>query len=86
MIMSEQENNVFRVGDVVTLKLDPEFRAVIQYFCRDMGNGFTFESAQWIEKENVSLSAHLSFFDSDNKIQTRTIPIFHLKALPESNL
>jgi hypothetical protein len=84
--MSEQENNVFRVGDVVTLKLDPEFRAVIQFLGRENGNTFEFASIDCVEEDDVFLSARLSFFDRDNKIQTRTIPIFHLKAVLESNL
>jgi hypothetical protein len=53
---------------------------------RDNGNAFEFASEDWVEKDNVFLSARLSFFDSNNKIQTRTIPIFHLKAVQESNL
>ena len=83
--MSEQENNVFRVGDVVTLKMNPEFRAIIQYFGKPKGNGMDYESIKCLEKDHPFLWAHISRLEDDGKIQTLNVPVVHLKSFEVSN-
>lgn len=84
--MPDQENNVFRIGDVVTLKLNPEFRAVIQHFGTPFGNGsFKIEYGSWVKKDSPNAWSSLSRLDSDNKIITLQVPVVHLKLVEESN-
>ena len=83
--MQDQENNVFRIGDVVTLKLNPEFRAVIQYFCSPKGNSFEVSFEKSIENDSLFMWANLSWLDSDNKILALQVPVIHLKHVEESN-
>lgn len=83
--MPDQENNIFRVGDVVTLKLNPEFRAVIQYFCSPKGNYFDPSLGKSIENDSLFMWANLSRLDSDDKILTLQVPVVHLKLVEESN-
>lgn len=82
--MPDQENNVFRIGDVVTLKLKPEFRAVIQYFCKPRGSYFDVDPIKSVDKESYFSWVSLSSLDSDNKIHTLYVPVIHLKSIEES--
>ncbi len=84
--MAEQEKNLFRIGDVVTLKMNPEFRAIIQYFGKPKGNGMDYESIKCLEKDHPFLWAHISRLEDDGKIQTLNVPVVHLRSSEEGGI
>jgi len=81
--MAKQESTVFKVGDVVSLKVQPEFRGVIEAFLVSReGNSYKRitenEVDAVVDKHIWVIVSHL-VQNYDTKYAT--IPITHLKAV-----
>ena len=80
-IMSiKDEDKVFTSGDVVALKLSPEFRGVIQGLSAKVLNGCNNLPEQIVNCFGSPNDwVRISTLDSDFKTQTIIAPILHLK-------
>lgn len=80
--MAKQESTVFKVGDVVSLKVQPEFRGVIENFWEKNFNG-NFKGATISETGYDALEQKNLWVDilqMDEKYVTKriTVSILHL--------
>ena len=78
--MTKEVSTIFTVGDVVTLKLNPEFRGVIEAFLAPTHGAHVESSHKIINNlQNSQFKARISFLDSNFKTEFVTVPILHLK-------
>jgi hypothetical protein len=75
--MAKEVSTTFTVGDVVTLKLNPEFRGVVHSFYD--ANRFPTKSQSIDGLLNPNIWVTLSILNSDFKTEYKTVPILHLK-------
>lgn len=83
--MPNQNNLFFRVGDVVGLKLDPEFRAVIRFFLTPRSNYLGPSSDKAVHKDDSQLWANLSRLDPDFKVHDLSVPVIHLRFIEDES-
>jgi hypothetical protein len=83
--MPNQNNLFFRVGDVVGLKLDPEFKAVIKYFLLPKGNYLEPTSNVSVRKDDSKIWANLSRLNPDFKVHDLSVPVIHLRFIEDES-
>ena len=78
--MANQESIVFKVGDVVSLKVQPEFRGVIEIFFQKNNNSFTGIIEGPVDaQQNSNVWARISFLDVKYNTRDIVVPMLHLK-------
>lgn len=78
--MAKEVSTLFTIGDVVTLKLNPEFRGVIESFLYPNNGVHLPTEAKSVNNLHQSgFRARLSSLDADFKTEYIVVPILHLK-------
>lgn len=75
--MAEVNNEIFKIGDIVTLKLNPEFRGVILLFV--LANNQPYDGPDGKYKNASGISANIGYLDGNGKQLYAQYPILHLR-------
>jgi len=75
--MAEVNNEILKIGDIVTLKLNPEFRGVILLFV--LANNQPYDGPGGLDKNTSGISASIGYLDGNGKQLYAQYPILHLR-------
>lgn len=75
--MAEVNNEILKIGDIVTLKLNPEFRGVIVLFRSEENN--VMNGVNELYKNITGFLADIGFFDENGKQIFVQYPLVHLR-------
>lgn len=76
--MAEVNNEILKIGDIVTLKLNPEFRGVILIFMTSNNQAIN-GSESGINKNTSGVFANVGCLDEHGKQIYATYSILHLR-------